>query len=197
MLSHFSHVRLSATLWATAHKTPLSMEFSRHEYWSGLPCPPPGDLPHPGTEPLTLRSPALAGGFFTTRGWEVCWRAYPGHIYLCAQSRAGSTEGLQWMLVKWIKIHVKKPFTTTWKSSQVSHRNFLFWDFPDHPVVRTPHFCCKGHGFDPWLGNQDLASPQASDKTSWDVWASAPALPDQRQPHQPMILVARQGDSFA
>ena len=38
------------------------MKFSRQEYWSGLPCPPPGDLPKPGTEPASLRSPALAGG---------------------------------------------------------------------------------------------------------------------------------------
>ena len=44
----------------------LSMEFSRQEYWSGLPCLPPGDLPNPGTEAASLVSPALAGRFFTT-----------------------------------------------------------------------------------------------------------------------------------
>ena len=44
----------------------LSMGFSRQEYWSGLPCPPPGGLPDPGIEPLSLTSPALAGGSFTT-----------------------------------------------------------------------------------------------------------------------------------
>ena len=43
---------------------PLSRAFSRQEYWSGLPCPPPGDLPDPGIEPTSLRSPALAGRFF-------------------------------------------------------------------------------------------------------------------------------------
>ena len=42
------------------------MGFSRQEYWSGLPCPPPGDLPNPGTQPLSLLSHALAGGLFTT-----------------------------------------------------------------------------------------------------------------------------------
>jgi len=47
------------------------MEFSRQEYWSGLPCRPPGDLPNPGTEPVSFMSPALAGGFFTTSAtWE-------------------------------------------------------------------------------------------------------------------------------
>ena len=42
------------TLWTVAHQAPLSMGFSRQEYWSGLPCPPPGDLPDPGTEPCIL-----------------------------------------------------------------------------------------------------------------------------------------------
>ena len=46
-----------------AHQAPLFMGFSRQENWSGLPFPSPGDLPNPGTEPV---SPALAGGFFTT-----------------------------------------------------------------------------------------------------------------------------------
>ena len=46
--------------------------FSRQEYWSGLPCPSPGDFPNPGIEPVSLRSPALAGGFFTTSAtWEA------------------------------------------------------------------------------------------------------------------------------
>ena len=49
-----------------SHQAPLSMGFSRQEYWGGLSCPPPGDLPDPGIEPLPLMSPALAGGFFTT-----------------------------------------------------------------------------------------------------------------------------------
>ena len=48
------------------------MRFSRQEYWSGLPCPPPGDLPHPGIEPASLMSPTLAGRFFTTNAtWEA------------------------------------------------------------------------------------------------------------------------------
>ena len=55
-----------------SRQAPLSMGFSRQEYWSGLPCPPPGDLPDPGIKPVSLRSPALAGGFFTTSAtWET------------------------------------------------------------------------------------------------------------------------------
>ena len=59
MLSHFSHVRLFVMLWTVAHQAPLSMGFSRQEYWSGLPCPPPGDLPDSGMEPLSPVTPAL------------------------------------------------------------------------------------------------------------------------------------------
>jgi len=49
-----------------ARQAPLSMGLSRQEYWSGLPCPPPGDLPNPRTEPTLLISAALAGGVLTT-----------------------------------------------------------------------------------------------------------------------------------
>ena len=53
LLSRFSRVQLFPTLWTVAHQGPLSMRFSRQEYWSGLPCSLPGDLPDPGIEPAT------------------------------------------------------------------------------------------------------------------------------------------------
>ena len=59
MLSPFSRVRLFVTLWTVAHQAPLSMGVSRQEYWSGLPFPPPGDLPDPGIEPASPVHPAL------------------------------------------------------------------------------------------------------------------------------------------
>ena len=72
MLSRYSRVRLFGTPWTVACQAPLSMGFSRQEYWSRLPCPPPGDLPDPRTEPMSLVSPALGGGFFTTSAtWEA------------------------------------------------------------------------------------------------------------------------------
>ena len=55
------------TPWTLAQQAPLSMGFSRQEYWSGLLFPPPGDLPDPGIEPTSPASPALAGGFFTSK----------------------------------------------------------------------------------------------------------------------------------
>ena len=66
VLSRFSHIQFFETVWTVARQAPLSMAFSRQEYWSGLPCPPPGDLPDPGIEPTSLMSPVLAGRFFTT-----------------------------------------------------------------------------------------------------------------------------------
>ena len=71
VLSLFSHVQL---IWTAAHQAPLSMVFSRQEYWSGLLCPPPRYLPDPGIGPTFLIYPALAGRFFTT---NVIWEAQP------------------------------------------------------------------------------------------------------------------------
>ena len=72
VLSCVSHVQLFATPWTVAHQALLSMGFSRQEYWSGLPCPPPGDLSEPGIKSKSLTSPVLAGGFSTTSTtWEA------------------------------------------------------------------------------------------------------------------------------
>ena len=75
-VSCFSRVCLFVTPWTVARQAPLSMGFPRQEYWSGLPCPPPGELPNPWIELLSLMSPALAGGFLTT---STTWEAY---VYL-------------------------------------------------------------------------------------------------------------------
>ena len=62
-----SPVQLFVSPWTAALQDPLSMEFSKQEYWSGLPFPPPGNLPNPGIEPA---SPSLAGKFFTTESLD-------------------------------------------------------------------------------------------------------------------------------
>ena len=66
VLVTLSHVRLFVTPWTEAHQSPLSMEFSRQEYWSWLPFFSPRDFPDPGIEPKSLAPPALADGIFTT-----------------------------------------------------------------------------------------------------------------------------------
>ena len=75
----FSRVWFFAILWTITLQTPLSMGFSRQEYWSRLPFPPPGNCLNPGIEPA---SPALAGGFFTTvlPIWCVCYLL--SHVWL-------------------------------------------------------------------------------------------------------------------
>ena len=60
------HVQLFSMPWTVVCQALLYMEFSRQEHWNKLPFPVQGDLPDPGVEPVTLASPALAGGFFTT-----------------------------------------------------------------------------------------------------------------------------------
>ena len=84
MLSRFSRVQLFATLWTVAPQAPLSMGFSRLEYWCGLPCPPPGDRPNPGIKPMSLMPPALTGGFFTT---SATWEAIKVQLLLLLLSR--------------------------------------------------------------------------------------------------------------
>ena len=69
MLSRFSSVSFFATPWTVAHQAPLSMGFSWQEYWSGLLCPPPGDLPNPGIEPASPESPALQVDYLPLSHW--------------------------------------------------------------------------------------------------------------------------------
>ena len=72
VLHRFNRVRLFATPWTVGPQAPLSMGFSRQEYWGGLPCPSPGDLPDSGIEPASPASPALAGRLFTASAtWEA------------------------------------------------------------------------------------------------------------------------------
>ena len=75
VLSHFSCIQLFAAPWTAAHQHPLSMGFSRQEYWNGLPFPSPGNLPNPGIQPTSPAPPAGKGpnsqsyGFSSSRAW--------------------------------------------------------------------------------------------------------------------------------
>ena len=101
MLSHFSRVQLFATPWTVACQAPLSMGFSEQEYWSGLPCPPLGDLLDPGIEPTFLISPVLVGGFFTTSAtWE-------------AQVKPYSMSNLKYRLINYAKLVIDQSLIRT------------------------------------------------------------------------------------
>ena len=80
MLRCFSHVWHCVTLQIVPYQALLSMEFFRQEYWSGLPCPLPGDLSHPGIESASLMSPVLAGRFLAS---STTWKAQEGRINQC------------------------------------------------------------------------------------------------------------------
>ena len=93
MLSSFSHVELFVTPRTVDCQTPLSVGFFRQEYWRGLPCPPPGNLPDPGIKPGSLMAPVLSSGFFTaSASWEspyfidFCSFLMEGHVPLSAFS---------------------------------------------------------------------------------------------------------------
>ena len=82
-------------------QAPLSMGFSKQEYWSGFPCPPPGALPDSGIEPASLVSPALAGGFFITCATFTGigeWEPRTLHTFLQPLSMCSSSAVLRWSL---------------------------------------------------------------------------------------------------
>ena len=91
------------TLWTVGCQAPLSMEFSRQEYWSGLPCPPLGDLPDPGIEPT---SPALAGRFFTTSAtWEALHRCHYKEAFPTVLSKVWVCPTILYVF-SWYLIHL-------------------------------------------------------------------------------------------
>ena len=108
-----------------AHQAPLSMGFSRQEYWSGLLCPPPGDIPNPRIEPVSLLSPAWAGGFFTTSTTLVQIRSVaqscPTLCDLMDYSPPGaSVHGiLQARILEWVAVPSSRGFSQSRDQTQV------------------------------------------------------------------------------
>ena len=84
MPSHFSCVQLCATLWTAACQAPLSMEFFRQEYWSGLPCPPSGGLPNPRVEPIVpalLHCRRVLYHWATREAHKTKWWLMPEYVF--------------------------------------------------------------------------------------------------------------------
>ena len=125
VLSRFSHVWLFVTPRAVADQAPLSIGFSRQEYWSGLPFPSLGYLPDPGTEHLSPASPMLQADSLPTE----------------------PPEKLLSILV--LKCMVPK----RWKREKWREKETDARDFPGGPLVRTLCLHCRGHSFHLWSGN--------------------------------------------
>ena len=114
----FSRVQLSATPWTVAHQAPLPMGFSRQEYWSGLPCPFPGDLHYPGIEPASSISPALAGRSSTT---STPWEAPVQRTGIKPGSSALQLDSLP------AELPAKPIQRTDWWFSEAECRGWLKW----------------------------------------------------------------------
>ena len=138
MLSHFSRDRLFLNLWTVTCQAPLSMGLSQQGCWSGLPCPPPGDPPDPGTEPTSLTSSALAGGLFTTRatgsseyslGSTYFWNPGNHWGFHCPPEFAFSSFTLVFTLFKIILL-------PTWENEVI----FETWYEKQHTLIPYPPF---------------------------------------------------------
>ena len=110
-----SHVRCFVTPWTIVCQDSLSMGLPRHEYWSGLPFPPPEDLPDPGTEPLPLASPALTGRFFTT---NATWGS--GNESCSVVSDSLRHGILQTRLLEWVTFPFSRGSSQPRDTTQVS-----------------------------------------------------------------------------
>ena len=108
-MKSLSYVRLFATLGTAAHQAPLSIGFSRQEYWSGLPFPSPGDLPDPGTEPRSPTCQADAGRRFPggsevkASAWRIPCREEPGRLQSMGSQRVRHdwATSLSLSIIKW------------------------------------------------------------------------------------------------
>ena len=149
VLSRFCHVWLFVTLWTVAHQTPLSMEFSRQEYWSRLPCPPPEDLPNPGIKPESPVTPALQADSLCTEpaGKPIClWEVIesvscpvvPDSLWPHGLQPTGfSIHGIFWVrILEWLAISFfrasSQPRDWTWVSC-IAGRFFPNWTTKEAP----------------------------------------------------------------
>ena len=142
------------------HQAPLSMRFSRQEYWNGLPCPSPGDLSNPRIKPESLKSPALAGRFFTTRAtWET--PDIHKYIFICiVYIYITIWEHIPWYFPKILN----RPIGYIWLSKRYLTRVQLIEDFTlffihDHTGQLYKWQCWNKLFSHPLKGSRDLIDP--------------------------------------
>ena len=150
VLRRFSHDWLCGP-WTVAHQVPLSMEFSRQGYWSGLPCPPPRDFPNPGSKRTPPASPALQAGFFTAEPLEK-----PTVEYYVAMRR-NEADATPWWTLRTLcqvkdtehkRLHLHDSSTRNAQNRQIHrHKNGLPWWLRQERI----RLQCKRPSFDPWV----------------------------------------------
>ena len=134
MLSLFSHVQLFVTPWTIACQAPLSMGFSGQEYWSGLSCPPPGDLPDPGMEPMSLCVSCI------------------GRWVLYHECQLGSPVGARPVQKNPLKRIQMSNSERSFNLNDCSRDGKMYMDFiyVSHTVKNLLQ--CRRHRFNPWAG---------------------------------------------
>ena len=159
MLSRFSRARFFATPQTVACQASLSMGFCRQEYWSGLPWPPPEDLPDPGFEPKSLMSPALAGEFSTTESSVSQWTLRPRGLQLARPPFPSSTPRAysnscpsSWWCHPAISSSVV-PFSSAPNPSQ--HQSLFQWVSSSHQVAKVLEFQLQHQSFQ-WIFRTDF-----------------------------------------
>ena len=177
VLSCFSHVWLSATLWSVACQAPLSIWFPRQEYWSGLPFPSPGDLPNPGMETASCRSPAekALAPHSSPLAWKVPWMEEPmgsrrvGHNWATSFSLSCIGEGNGNPLQCFCLVNLRDgragglpPMGShrvehDWSDLAAAAADLLHWQGGSLPLepprkpqfYQTPAYCCHAHLIQP------------------------------------------------
>ena len=158
---------LFVVLWTVAHQTPLSMGFSRQEYSTGLPCPPPGDLPDPGIKLVSLMSPALAGGFFIT---SATWQAIV-HQFQFQFSRSVVSDSLWPHELQ----HTRSPCPSPTSGVYPNSCPLSWWC---HPAISSSVVPFSSHPQSfPASGSFQMSQLFASGGQSIGVSASASVLP--------------------
>ena len=175
-LSHFSHVWLFATLCTVARQAPLSMGFSKQEYRSGSPCPPPGDLPDLGTEPMSLMSLALAGEFFIT---STTWETHTHYISVQSSSSVVSNS-LQPHELQ----HTRPPCASPTPRVYSNSSPLVQWCHPTISSSIIPFSSCL-QSF-PASGSFQMSQLFASSSQSIGVSAAASVLPMNSQDWSPL-----------
>ena len=174
-----SHLQLFVNPLTVACQAPLSMEFSRQKYWSGLPFPTPWVLPSPGMKPTSLASPALAGKFFTT--------ASPGKPCCSFTVSWGQVYRKKWPITNCSEnCLVKSIFSTMWKRVYMGFSEYFFL-YSHSPIFNLPYQCTLNQPRKPmfqWVWVSCLRNHKVS-----CLWLAYHALPYLKEKNMKIIQI--------